>query len=76
MGNSTSSNSKARYENSNENLQNQAKKNYKLRVEAYKYNFHGDYNTYIYECQAIYELECIPENCRSGGGGGGINIWG
>ena len=78
MGNSTStsSNSKKRYEIYNESLKEQAKKNYKQRIENYNYSYHGDYDYYIYECQAIYELECIPENCRSGGGRRGGNIWG
>ena len=48
-----------------------AQKNYNKRMKNYNYIHHGDYGAYMYECQAQYELECIPVHCRSGGRGRG-----
>jgi hypothetical protein len=47
-------------------LNEQALKNFDLRVKSYSYAYHGPYYQYIEFCRAQYELECIPECCRYG----------
>ena len=75
MGNTNASYTKDAEQAQQQQLLVSAQKNYNARVRNYSYPHHGDYQRYIYECQAQYELECIPVHCRSGGGGRD-NIWG
>ena len=41
---------------------------YNYRVQNYNYLVHGPREYYMMQVEAEYELECIPEYLRSGGG--------
>lgn len=66
MGNSNSAQHQREVERQANYDRNTAINNFNIRVKAYSYPHHGNYGQYIEECSAQYELECIPEFCRSG----------
>lgn len=47
-------------------LEKRAMQIYIHRVNNYHYAFHGDYHVYLYNIQAQYELDCIPDRLKSG----------
>ena len=46
-------------------LQTDAFKRYEERINSYRLHY-GPYDHYIDWCNAQYELECLPDNCRRG----------
>jgi hypothetical protein len=63
MGNSESK--KQEYIAEQRNLQEAALRKYHMRIKLYSPH-KGPYYVYVAECQAQYELDCIPESCRQG----------
>jgi len=63
MGNSESK--KQEYIAEQRSLQEAALRKYHLRIKSYTQN-KGPYNVYVVNCQAQYELDCIPERCQQG----------
>jgi hypothetical protein len=47
-------------------LEAEALRKYNIRVKGYNHIYHGYYFEYLEWCKAMYELDCIPENCRQG----------
>ncbi len=66
MGSSTSKKQQEEYKRREILLEQNARKKYNERIKAYTYLYHGDYFIYVQNCQAQYELECIPPSCRYG----------
>ena len=63
-----SSSSKTSYNNDWDISQRKALKIYNYRIKHYNPIEHGPRDYYMAQVQAEYELECIPEYLRSGGG--------
>jgi hypothetical protein len=63
MGNSESK--KQEYIAEQRNLQADALRKYHLRIKSYTPN-KGPYYVYVVDCQAQYELDCIPKCCQQG----------
>jgi hypothetical protein len=63
MGNSESK--KQEYIAEQRNLQEAARRKYHLRIKSYSPD-KGPYDFYVVNCQAQYELDCIPERCQQG----------
>mgnify|MGYP000474354450 CR=1 FL=1 len=63
-----SSSSKTANNNDWEIAQQRAIKVYNYRIKHYNPIQHGSRDYYMAQVQAEYELECIPEYLRSGGG--------
>jgi hypothetical protein len=57
--------SKRQQEEYKQRLQIEAFSRYEARINSYRLHY-GRYEDYIDWCNAQYELECIPEICRSG----------
>jgi hypothetical protein len=47
-------------------LEAEAMRRFNIRVKGYSYPHHGSYYQYIEWCRAMYELDCIPEECQYG----------
>jgi hypothetical protein len=66
MGANQSAEKEKQYQAELERLKTKAKKLYVKRLNEYNYALHGDYNSYLYTIDALYDLECIPEYLRYG----------
>ena len=64
-----SSSSKTSNNNGWDSAQQKAINNYNYRIKHYNPIEHGPRDYYMAQVQAEYELECIPEYLRRGGGG-------
>ena len=51
-----------------ETSEQRAKRIYNYRIKNYDPMKHGPRDVYMLQVEAEYELECIPEYMRSGGG--------
>ena len=63
-----SSSSKISNNNDFETAKKKAIKNYMYRIKHYNPMEHGPREYYMAQVEAEYELDCIPEHLRSGGG--------
>jgi hypothetical protein len=63
MGNSESK--KQIYIDEQRKLQEDALRKYHMRIKLYKPQY-GLYYVYVANCQAQYELDCIPKSCQQG----------
>jgi len=68
MGLSSSKNTNANDNNDWEIAKKRADNIYNYRIKNYNYMRHGPQELYMLQVEAEYELECIPEYLRSGGG--------
>lgn len=66
MGNQSSKQAKKENLIKQQKLQEEALRNFNIRVSTYSYPHHGQHNAYIEWCRAQYEVECVPESCRQG----------
>lgn len=60
------SSSREYYKENDEKLVSKAAENYRKRINAYNYAYHGNYYDYVEYCQGKFQIECLPDYCTRG----------